>query len=86
MASEPDNLILKILREMRADMSNRFDELDRKFADVDARFDGTDRRLDSLREAMHGESVLSRYATAEFDDRFEKIERRLDAIERERRS
>ncbi len=31
---------------------------------------------------MHGESVLGRYATAEFEDRIEAIEKRLDKLEK----
>ncbi|MFK8250739.1 hypothetical protein [Ancylobacter terrae] len=73
--SEPDNFILKLLREIRAEMNQRFDANDK-------RFDAVDAKLESLKQAMHGESVLGRYATAEFEDRIEAIEKRLDRLEK----
>lgn len=43
---EPENLILAHLRELRADMTARFDELDarfeRRFAAIEARLDKLD--------------------------------------------
>lgn len=66
--SEPDNFILKLLREIRAEMNARFDaaeaRTDSRFASVEHRLDGVDKKLESVRQAMHGESMLGRYATA----------------------
>jgi len=73
--SEPDNFILKPLREIRAEMNQRFDANDK-------RFDALDAKVESLKQAMHGESVLGRYATAEFEERIEAIEKRLDRLEK----
>ena len=73
--SEPDNFILKLLREIRTEMNQRFDATDK-------RFDGLDSKIESLKQAMHGESVLGRYATAEFDDRLDAIEKRLAILEK----
>ena len=67
--SEPDNFILKLLREIRAEMNERLDGIDRRLAGHDGRFDSLDSKIESLKQAMHGESVLGRYATAEFEDR-----------------
>ncbi|MDF2619625.1 MAG: hypothetical protein K0S00_2284 [Xanthobacteraceae bacterium] len=73
--SEPDNFILKLLREIRA-------EMDASRQENRSRFDGLDAKIESLKQAMHGESVLGRYATAEFEDRIEAIEKRLDKLEK----
>ena len=80
--SEPDNFILKLLREIRAEMNERFDAVDRRLTGHDKRFDSLDAKIESLKQAMHGESVLGRYATAEFEDRIEAIEKRLDKLEK----
>lgn len=80
--SEPDNFILTLLREIRAEMNARFDAQDKRFDAHDKRFDALDAKIESLKQAMHGESVLGRYATAEFDDRIEAIEKRLDKLEK----
>ncbi len=75
--SEPDNFILKLLREIR-------DEIQQGALENRQRFDGLDSKIESLKQAMHGESVLGRYATAEFDDRLDAIEKRLATLEKSR--
>ena len=44
MAREPDNLVLQLLREIRATL----DLHTAKFIEIDKRFDGVDKRLDTL--------------------------------------
>jgi hypothetical protein len=44
MSSEPDNLMLQLLRDIFADMA----EVKAKLVEHDKRFDGVDRRLDTL--------------------------------------
>ena len=48
---------------------------------VDRNHEELQKRIDSLRQAMLGESVLGRYATAEFDERFAALEQRVSALE-----
>jgi hypothetical protein len=59
---EPDSLVLVLLREMRAEMNERFDG-------VDARFDRMEKRLEAVRQAAFGESLMARYTVAEVEDR-----------------
>jgi polyhydroxyalkanoate synthesis regulator phasin len=72
--AEPDNLIPTLLREMRREITERFDNVDAKLAEHDSRFR-------SISQALQGESLLGQFATAEFDERIQAIEKRLDAIE-----
>jgi hypothetical protein len=44
VASEPDNLVLQLLREIRATLYVHT----AKFVQIDKRFDGVDKRLDTL--------------------------------------
>ncbi|QFR32797.1 hypothetical protein [Ancylobacter sp. TS-1] len=80
--SEPDNFILKLLREIRAEIDSGRQENRARFDAHDKRFDTLDAKIESLKQAMHGESVLGRYATAEFEDRIEAIEKRLEKLEK----
>ena len=48
--AEPDNLVPVLLRELRADM-------DQRFAQADTRFDRLEKRLENVRQAAIGESV-----------------------------
>ncbi len=79
--AEPENHTLRLLREIRAAIG----ALDGKMVSLDNKVDRNQeelqKRIDSLRQAMLGESVLGRYATAEFDERLSALERRVSALE-----
>lgn len=80
--AEPQDLIVPLLREMRAEMKAGFERIDHKLEVDGVRFDRLERRFDNLREAVNGESVLGRYAAAEVEERLEAIEKRLAALEK----
>jgi len=50
MAKEPDNLVLSILREMRADIKSEFARLDETLHDVRRHVASLDLRVESLDE------------------------------------
>jgi hypothetical protein len=80
----PENHALRLLREIRAAikaMDGRFHAMDTK---IDRNHQDLTERLDSLKPLAMGESVLGRYATAEFDERLEAIEKRVAALGRGR--
>ena len=82
--AEPENHALPLLREIRAAikaMDGRFQAMDTK---IDKNHQDLTQRLDSLKRLTMGESVLGRYATAEFEKRLEAIEKRVAALERGR--
>jgi hypothetical protein len=63
--ADPENHTLHVLRDIRGEMcklSNRVDE--------------QQKRLNSMQQAIHGESVLGRYSAAEFDQRTSALEKR----------
>lgn len=64
--AEPDNLVLALLREIRA-------ELDRQ----DAARKALEGRFESIRQAVQGESFLGHCAAAEVEERLTAIEARL---------
>jgi polyhydroxyalkanoate synthesis regulator phasin len=69
---------LRLLREIRTAIA----ALDGKMVSLDNKVDrNQEERIDSLRQAMLGESVLGRYATAEFEERVSSLERRVSALE-----
>jgi polyhydroxyalkanoate synthesis regulator phasin len=75
--AEPENHTLHLLRELRDDIKDLKNEADRNHAELKERFD-------SLLKAMVGESVLGRYATADFEQRLTAVERRVLALEDQR--
>ena len=80
--TDPQDMILPLLGEIRTEMQTDFSEVNRRFEAVDARFDRLERRFDNLREAVNGESIQGRYAAAEDEGRLEAIEKRLAALEK----
>jgi hypothetical protein len=57
MAEEPDNLVLQLLRTMRAENSVRFDDIEAVLKEVrltvsghDLRFDALEERVETIRE------------------------------------
>ena len=75
--TEPDNLVLRQLRDLRSDMDRRFDETWQEIELVK-------RRLDSQSQAIIGESVMGRYTVAEVEEQLGAISTRLDALEASR--
>jgi hypothetical protein len=73
--AERQNLTIKLLQEMRAEMRERFEAVDKKL-------DAMDKRIRNQGQAIYGESVLGRYATAEVEGRLEKIEKRQARVEK----
>ncbi|NJL07954.1 MAG: hypothetical protein HC900_06590 [Methylacidiphilales bacterium] len=79
--AEPDNLVLSLLREVRADLTSMRGDMAAGFRAVEARIAALDIKIDSVKQAAFGESVLGRYAAAEVEERLAEIERRLAALE-----
>lgn len=86
--AEPQDMILPMLDEMRGEMRQRFEDIERRF---DKRFDEVDDRLRALekimraqREAFEGESILGRYTVRGVEERPDELERKVAALEAER--
>lgn len=79
--ADPQDMILPLLREMRAEIKDLSRNSERQFTTVNERLERIEGRLANMREAINGESVLGRYAAAEVEDRLEAIERRLATLE-----
>ncbi|MGU3495567.1 hypothetical protein ACLBXM_16125 [Xanthobacteraceae bacterium A53D] len=56
--------------------------MDKRLDAVEGEVAENSKRLESLRQAMLGESVLGRYTVAEVEQRLDKIETRLAALEK----
>ncbi|MDZ7710579.1 MAG: hypothetical protein U5K36_11375 [Roseovarius sp.] len=52
MAETPENHTIALLQDMRREMRERFDAIDRRFDEVEERFDGVDARIDGVTHIM----------------------------------
>ena len=72
--AEPGDMIVPMLREMRAEIAARFDG-------VDARLEALERAQASFKQALSADTLMSRLLTGEFDERIESLERRVRALD-----
>jgi tetrahydromethanopterin S-methyltransferase subunit G len=73
MAKEPDNLVLRMLREIRATP----DRHERRFDKIDKRFDRMDKKLDDMSAPLTTALGLALHANV----RHESVQKQLDALE-----
>ena len=76
---EPYNLVLTLLRELRAEIEAFRSQMDARFAAVDARFDKVDRRLDK----MHANGVK---ALGQFVGHRSMVERTMGSFQADLRA
>ena len=91
MVDEPDNLMLRLLREIRAKQDEhavmveaRFKAVDARFEQVDARFDHIDKELEEVKfQVTYGLGVFSinHLKAREVDHRMTDFEQRLKRLE-----
>ena len=82
---EPDNLVLTLLRELRAQIDARFEAVESR---MDARFDKIERRLEmmhangdkALRQFIGHRAMVER-SMASFDIEMREVKRRLELLE-----
>ena len=79
--AEAENHTLRLLRELRDDIKGMEDRLEKK---IDRNHEEIKEHLEALRKAFAGESILGRYATAEFEHRLTAVERRISDLEEQR--
>jgi polyhydroxyalkanoate synthesis regulator phasin len=73
--ADVENQTIPILRELHAAIKAMDEKMDNGFADNRS-------RMESLRQAINGESVLGRYAASEVEERLEALERRVATLEK----
>jgi hypothetical protein len=73
MAHEPDNLVLQMLREIRASL----DRHEERFDKIDERFNGLDRKLDDMAGSLTCALGFSMQANV----RHESVQKKLEALE-----
>jgi hypothetical protein len=94
MAEEPDNLVLRLLREICAkqdEHDSRFTEIDKRFTEIDKRFDEIRLYLNhtlgigtanDLRLREHEAPLQAEEARRKrLEERWDEVERRLGKIE-----
>lgn len=79
--AEPTDMILPMLREMRADLVTRLDQHTTRFDLVDKRLTKIEGHIESFRHALTADTLMSKLVTGEFEERIEALEAKVRALE-----
>jgi len=79
--SEPDNLALVLLREMRADMNARFDAIENRLDAMDRRLDVMHRNGEKALCGFIGHRAMVERTMASFEDDISSLKRRVEQLE-----
>jgi hypothetical protein len=75
-------MIMPMLREMRAEISARFDGVERRLDAVDRRFEKLEADYKTFHQAMTADTLLSKLVTGEFEERIPTLERKMASLEK----
>ena len=79
--AEPIDMILPMLREMRADLVERLDQHSTRFDLVDKRLTKIEGHIGSFRHALTADTLMSKLVTGEFEERIEALEAKVRELE-----
>lgn len=83
--AEPADMILPMLRDMRAENASMHEQTRAMIAALEKRMDvrlgAVEAAQGSFKHALSADTLMSRLLTGEFDERIESLERRVRALE-----
>jgi polyhydroxyalkanoate synthesis regulator phasin len=82
--AEPADMIVPLLREMRAENAARHEQSLERFAAIERRLDRIESAQLSFRQALTADSLLSKLVTGEFEERIEILERKVRELENQK--
>ncbi len=78
--SEPKDMILPLLRDLREQIGAIDAKLDRHQAENAVRFNKIDASHKGLRQAMTTDTLMSKFLLGDFEERLAQLEQRLDSL------
>lgn len=78
--TEPKDMIVPMLKEMRASIESRFDGVDKRFDKVEKRLDTIDVRQKSFNNALTADTMMSRFVTGDFEERIGALEKKVHPL------
>ncbi len=79
--AEPADMIIPLLREMRAENKSLHEQTRAILAALDKRLGGVESAQRSYRQALTSDTLMSRLLTGEFEERIEALENRVRELE-----
>ncbi len=78
--AEPKDLVLPILREIRADVREVRTEMNERFAVVDAKLEKIDARQKNFSNALTADTMMSKFVTGDFEERIGALEKKVNEL------
>jgi archaellum component FlaC len=79
--TESTNLIVPILREMRAKIDEGQAENQKEFKNVKSRLDNIDQRQKGFSHALSADSLMSKMIIGDWEERIEALEKKMKKLE-----
>ena len=79
--ADPADMIVPLLREMRAENLAQHEQTRAMIAALDKRLGGVEDSQRSYRQALTADSLLSKLVTGEFEERIEALENKVKDLE-----
>ena len=80
--AEPDNMVLPLLREMRAENLGEHKRTREQVSLPEKRMAKLEEMQASYCQALSADTLLSKLVTGEFEERLQALENRMNAVER----
>ena len=78
--TEPKDMIVPMLQEIRAEMKNGFDAVEKRFDHVDKRLETIEGRQKSFNNALTADTMMSRFVTGDFEERIGALEKKVEQL------
>lgn len=78
--TEPKDMIIPMLREIRAEVSSGKTEMRDGFAAVDKRLEKIEATQKSFRNALTADTMMSKFVTGDFEERIGAPEKKVDDL------
>jgi len=78
--AEPKDMIVPLLKEMRAEMAREFDQVKKRLDGLESGQSKLEPGQKNIRSALAGETVLSRILVGEYEERIEALETKVSAL------
>jgi uncharacterized coiled-coil protein SlyX len=80
MAKEADDMVMPMLREMRAEMREQFSEIREQLSAVNGRLEKLESGQKTIRQALTADTLMSKFVTGDFEERIFELERKVETL------
>lgn len=80
MAKDADDMVLPMLREMRAEMREQFTGIREEVSALGERLDRLEAGQKTIRQALTADTMMSKFVTGDFEERITDLELKVDKL------